>query len=114
MIFFIFQLPFLFLKFWYIEAPIGLFSYFSSLNISLSRLMSIALLIKTYFKPWKNEYREGLVGFSIGMGIFIKTFIILTDMVIIMSVLVFEIIIFLGFIFLPLATLTLMFYKSFL
>ena len=63
-------LPVQFLKFWFIDAPRNLIAFFNSLNNAFLQLCSLPLLLKTYFKPWKNEYREGLVGFSIGMGIF--------------------------------------------
>jgi len=102
-------LPLTFLKFWYLEAPIGILGFFGSLNSAFLQLFSLPLLIKTYFKPWKSEYRKGLVGFSIGMGIFIKTFVILTDIVLLLLLLSVEIIIVLGFLFWPIDTLLLLF-----
>lgn len=83
-------LPLTFLKFWYLEAPIGILGFFGSLNSAFLQLFSLPLLIKTYFKPWKSEYREGLVGFSIGMGIFIKSFVIIADIVLLLLLLSFE------------------------
>ena len=70
----------LFLKFWFIEAPKSIWKYFASLNAAFLELFSLPLLVRTYFRPWKNEYRKGLVGFAIGMGITIKSFVILVDM----------------------------------
>ncbi|HZJ18458.1 MAG TPA: hypothetical protein VFD45_02465, partial [Patescibacteria group bacterium] len=52
------------------------------MNKAVMDIISLPLLLKTYFRPWKNEYREGLVGFSIGMGMFIKTFVILADLLV--------------------------------
>lgn len=95
------MLPLTFLKFWYLDAPIGILGFFSSLNKAFIQLFSLPLLVKTYFKPWKNEYREGLVGFSIGMAMFIKTFVILTDIILLFLLLLLELIIILGFIFWP-------------
>lgn len=76
---FVLSLPFVFLRFWYIEAPVGLVRYFSSLNRAFLQLFSLPLFIKTFFQPLKNEYRKGLVGFSIGMGIVVKSAFILVD-----------------------------------
>ncbi|MDP2585898.1 MAG: ATP-dependent Clp protease ATP-binding subunit [Candidatus Levybacteria bacterium] len=84
-------LPFVFLKFWFIDSPKNLFLFFVSLNNAFLQLFSLPLLVKTYFKPWKNEYREGLVGFSIGMGMFIKTFVIVADLIIFLFLILIEI-----------------------
>ena len=91
------QLPLEFLYFWFIQAPKGLLAYFESLNASFLQLFSLPLLVKTYFKPWKNEYREGLVGFSIAMGMFIKTFVILVDFILFSGLFLLEIGVFLLF-----------------
>jgi hypothetical protein len=48
-------------------------------------------MIRTFFKPWKNEYRKGLVGFSIFMGMVFKTMLIVADLVIFSFLLIFEI-----------------------
>lgn len=69
-----------------------LITFFTSLNQALIKIFSLPLLVRTFFKPWKNEYREGLVGFSIGMGMFIKTFAIVANLVIILGFLVGEIV----------------------
>jgi hypothetical protein len=103
--FYLTVLPLTFLKFWYLEAPLGLAGYFASLNKAFLQLFSLQLLVKTYFKPWKNEYREGLVGFSIGMAMFIKTFVIITDIVLLLFLLAVELIIILAFLFWPIAAL---------
>lgn len=95
------QLPFIFLKFWFIEAPVSLMRFFASLNNAFLQLFSLPLLIKTYFKPWKNEYRKGLVDFSVGIGIFIKTFVILADTILFIPLLVLELGFILCFIALP-------------
>lgn len=100
-------LPLVFLKFWYLEAPIKILKFFSTLNQSLLSLLSLPLLIKTFFRPWKNEYRKGLVVFSIVMGMFIKTFVIAADIVIFVFILVAEIVFFIFFLLWPVATLTL-------
>lgn len=102
-------LPFMFLKFWFYESPLAILKFFISLNKAFFQLFSLPLFLKTYFKPIKNEYRQGLVGFSIAMGMFIKTGFIIADTLMLILLLAFEIIVFVGYIFLPIATIWLLF-----
>ena len=101
-------LPLIFLKFWFLEAPHALISFFASLNSAFLQLFSLPLLVKTFFKPWKNEYRKGLVGFSIAMGIFVKTFIIIVDILLFFTLLIFEAIFIFSFVFWPIAIIALL------
>ncbi len=94
-----------FLRFWFVEAPKGLIAFFASLNNAFLQLFSLPLLAKTYFKPWKNEYRKGLVGFSIAMGMFVKTIVIIVDTVLLFFLLSFEVIFMVSFVFWPIGTL---------
>lgn len=103
------RLPVIFLRFWFLEAPKGLIVFFASLNSAFLNLFSLPLLVKTYFKPWKNEYRKGLVGFSIAMGMFIKTFVILVDTALFILLLMLEGILIMSFILWPIAELFLLF-----
>lgn len=105
------NLPLIVLKFWYLEAPLGLISFFASLNSAFLNLFSLPLLIKTYFKPWKNEYRKGLVGFSIVMGMFVKTIVIIADTVLLGTLLIFETIFTISFVVWPVAIVMLFFLK---
>lgn len=75
------SLPVLFLKFWFIDGPIRLIGYFLSVNHVALQVLSLPLLIRTFFKPLKNEYRKGLVGFSIVFGIILKSALIISDLV---------------------------------
>lgn len=102
-------LPLLFLKFWYIESPIALIKYFLSLNKAFFILFSLPTFVRTFFKPLKNEYRQGLVGFSRGMGMFIKTFLILADLWMLLILLTLEIAVFVGFLAVPIATVWILF-----
>src|SRR5258706_4109807 len=107
-------LPFLitdFLVFWFYEAPKGLFLYFGSFNTAFLKLFSFRLLVSTFFKPWKNEYRKGLIGFSIGMGMFIKGWIILFDIVLLGVFLVLETATLLAFLLWPFVTVSILFIK---
>lgn len=106
--YFLLALPLSFLKFWFFEAPKGLLLFFASVNSAFLKLFSLLLLLRTYFRPWKNEYREGLVWFSIGMGMFIKTCVITATLVLLAALLVVEITIFVLFLLWPFATIWLL------
>ncbi len=69
----------------------AILKFFLSVNRVFLHLFSLPLFIKTFFKPWKNEYRQGLVGFSVGMGMFIKTIAIIADIVLLLLLLLVEI-----------------------
>lgn len=106
---FYFNLPLIFLKFWFVESPKSLLSFFASLNSAFMQLFSLPLLIRTYFKPWKNEYRKGLVVFSIAMGMSIKTFVIIADLLLFAALLIFEAIFTVSFITWPIIITVLLF-----
>ena len=107
----ILKFPFIFLKFWYLEAPNNILKFFASLNSAFFGVFSLPLMIKTFFRPWKNEYREGLVGFSIVMGMIMKSLFIFADLILFSLLLVVEIDLFLIFLALPLAVFVLPFIK---
>lgn len=102
-------LPIHILLFWYKDAPIALFGFFTSLNNAFFQLFSLPLLLRTFFKPLKNEYREGLVKFSIAMGILVKSVLIFFDVIIFSLLLIIEITSFVGFLFFPIATVLILF-----
>jgi hypothetical protein len=102
-------LPIAFVKFWYLDAPIALGHYFSSLNTAFLHFVSLPLFLRTFFKPLKNEYREGLVGFSIGMGIAVKTMLIGVDLVVFFLLLAVEVLSVCLFLLLPIITILLLF-----
>jgi len=104
------MLPLRFLRFWFVDFPNKLIIFFVSLNNAFLQLFSLPLLIKTYFKPWKNEYRQGLVGFSIGMGMFIKTWVIVADVILLLLLLLLEFLFIISFISWP--VLTVLLYKD--
>lgn len=103
------NLPILFLKFWFYEAPLSLIAFFKSFNRSFLQLISLPLLVRTYFKPWKNEYRTGFIGIAIGIGVVIKTFVIAADLFLFSLVLLAEIIILLFLILWPILSIILLF-----
>lgn len=103
--------PLIFLKFWYLEAPLNILRFFASLNKAFFGVFSLPLMVKTFFRPWKNEYREGLVGFSIVMGIIMKSLFIFADLILFALLILFEISLFLIFLALPVAAFVLPFIK---
>lgn len=97
-------LPLLIIKFWYVDSIGVLLGFILSLNRAFFQLFGLPLFIRTYFKPLKNEYREGLVGFSIAMGIIIKSLFILVDLFIFSLMLLLEIVITILYLAFPIAT----------
>lgn len=93
-------LPLLFLQFWFYDLPKEVARYFVSLNKAYFHAFSAKMLLKTFFQPIKNEYREGLVRFSICLGIIVKTVILTTSLILFLPLLVFELLVlafFVGF-----------------
>lgn len=105
------SIPLLFLKFWYIEATFRLIRYFFSLNHAVLSILSLPLMITTFFKPLKNEYRSGLVLFSLGMGIVIKSVLIFTDLIIYLVFILLEIAFLILFISWPILSFAVLFIK---
>jgi hypothetical protein len=85
-------LPVFVLKFWYLEAPVKLIKYFLHLNKLFMHVFSLPLMFRTFFRPWKNEYRDGLVIFSIFMGMAFKTMFIAADLILFSFLLLFELV----------------------
>ncbi len=102
-------LPIDFLKFWYREAPEEIIRYFLSFNTAFLQLFSLPLLLRTFFQPLKNEYRQGLIWFSIGMGIGIKTLLILISFLLLSVILIFQIAFLLLFLAWPVVTIVQLF-----
>lgn len=102
-------LPAAFLRFWFLDAPKDIALYFFSLNNAFLQQFSLALLLRTFFKPIKNEYREGLIWFSIGMGMFVKFWLILVDLLLFLMLIFIEIILLVAFIVWPFVTISLIF-----
>lgn len=69
--------PYFLVAFWYHDFILGSIRLSFEIFSYVANLLSIPLLLKTLFKPLKNEYREGLVIFSIAMGVVIKLLILL-------------------------------------
>ena len=95
------KLPFEFLTWWFLEAPVTLFKILRFIFLAFVHLFSFKELFTTYFKPWKNEYRAGLVRTGIFIGVFIKSLLIIFDLFIFTILLGVEIVIFVGWLLLP-------------
>ena len=65
--------------FWYRDFFLGSVRRSYKIFLYIFELLSVPILLKTFFKPLKNEYREGLVLFSIVAGIFIKLLLLATS-----------------------------------
>lgn len=98
-----------FLKFWFYEAPAEMMAVFRSFNGYFIELFAYRLSLVTFFKPLKNEYRAGLVGFSRTIGILTKICILTVDTVIFLLILAIEAILLLFFIFYPVLTVLFLF-----
>lgn len=82
--------PFYLLEFWYKDVLLSLFKLFKYINSYAFSLFSVRLLLVSFFKPLKNEYRQGLVLFSVFFGIFIKSFFLGIVAIIFLPLLVIE------------------------
>jgi hypothetical protein len=84
------SLPLVFLRWWFFDAVAEILKILKLILQAFLHLLSIELIFKTFFKPWKNEYREGLVRFSIFMGIFIKSLFLFADFLFVLALLFVE------------------------
>lgn len=94
-------LPITFIAWWFLESPrliLKILTFIFELSI---HQLGYTSLFKTFFKPWKSEYRKGLVRFSIFMGMVIKGFMIFIETLIILFLLIVEFFAFIFWIFLP-------------
>ena len=95
------KLPIDFLRWWFLEAPLTIFKILRWIFAAFTHLFSFKELFTTYFRPWKNEYREGLVRTAIFIGAFIKTWLIIFDIFILSIIFVIELAIFALWLALP-------------
>lgn len=93
--------PIFLVVFWYRDVVGGLIDFFVAFNKYISSLFSIQLLAKTFFKPLKNEYREGLVLFSIVAGMIVKSVLLIVTVSIVLIVLAIEFFVCLAMILIP-------------
>ncbi len=94
--------PLYLITFWYVDVVRGFINFFINFNRYLVSLLSFSILLRTFFKPLKNEYRDGLVLFSIIAGIIIKFIILCASGLFIGVVLIFEVFVIIFVLVLPL------------
>ncbi len=94
-------LPVTFITWWFLESPKLIFKILTFIFAFVAHQLGYKSLFKTFFKPWKNEYREGLVRFSIFMGMVIKSLLIVIDTVILLVLLISEVFIIVIWVLLP-------------
>lgn len=76
------SLPIEFLHWWFIEATFNLLLILKFILSATYRFLGVNLIFTTFFKPWKNEYREGLTRFALFMGMFIKSTFLFFDLLV--------------------------------
>lgn len=101
-------LPFVLIKFWFLDAPLSLIAYFASLNGAFLKFFSVGILLNTFFKPLKNEYREGLVLFSRFAGMAIKSLFMLVAFILLAILVVFELLCVIAFVIAPIVAVLLL------
>jgi len=97
--------PLLLIEFWYKDVLFGLANFFVRFNRYMISLLSLSLLVRTFFKPLKNEYRDGLVLFSIFFGMVIKAVLISVILSIVLIIIFIECLIILLIASIPVALL---------
>ncbi len=98
--------------FWYKDVVGGVINFFVGFNRYTASLLSLKLLIKTFFKPLKNEYRQGLVFFSIIFGMGIKSILVAINLCIVLLILLIEVFIIIFLVMVPLLLVYLVLYGS--
>jgi hypothetical protein len=96
------SLPFDFFHWWFFESTVNLAKILAFIFRAAVHLLSIDLIFRTFFKPWKNEYRQGLERFSIFFGAGFKSFLLVFDVFFLIGLVIVEIGVFLVWVSLPL------------
>lgn len=105
------KLPFLFIYWWFVTAPIKLLKFLIRYFIHLTHIFSLPLLVRTFFVPWKNENRKGFVAIARGIGMTVKGMVIISDLIALWVLLTIEIGLWLLWLLLPLVASGLIIYS---
>lgn len=87
--------------FWFVETPIKLFKNLLKLILALEHFLSLTLMIKTFFRPWRNERRKGYIAYAVGIAVVVRLLFIILDIAILSSVVVVGSALIILFMFLP-------------
>lgn len=98
---FLVSLPINFLYWWFVGATFNLLQILHYFLRASIQILGINSIFKTFFKPWKNEYREGLVRFARFMGMFFKSLFLLADLIFLALLVLVEFAIFAAWILIP-------------
>lgn len=82
------KLPLWYLSFWFVEAPIALSENLFKLLLALEHFLSVTLMLKTFFRPWKNERRKGYVIHAIAIAATLRFCLIILDLFLLATVLI--------------------------
>ena len=93
--------PIIFISWWFLESPKIIYKILYFFFAASVQQLGYKSLFKSFFKPWKNEYREGLVGFSVIMGIAIKSLLIFVESFLVLFLLLLGGLIFIFWVILP-------------
>ena len=77
--------------------------------IGRRRKLPIGSNLRLFFQPLKNEYRPGLVGFSRGLGMVVKSFLIIVDVLLLILILAVEGFMLVSFLAFPVVTIYLLY-----
>lgn len=72
-----------FANWWTIRFPKAILTSIKITVLVISHFLSLQTNLKYFFVPWKNERRPGYVGIAIGIGITIRTMIIVINILLV-------------------------------
>lgn len=93
--------PIFVILFWYVDIPLKALRFMHSLNLYILHLLSVPILVRTFFKPIKNEYHKGLILFSVFFGISVKSILIIVSLAVVLFMAVIECVLLAFYLVLP-------------
>lgn len=93
--------PYFLVIFWYRDFLLSEIKTSYYVFIYIANLLSVTLLVRTFFKPLKSEYRKGLVLFSVLMGTIVKSILLFVAAIVLLISLVILVGMNIGIILLP-------------
>lgn len=74
------KLAVFYLAFWFLAVPAKLFKNLIKFLRAAEHFFSLTLMLKTLFRPWKNERRPGYVAYAVGIAATVRFFLIIFDL----------------------------------